>query len=110
MSDPVVSVDKYRKDIEKASKETWDKIEEALGYIKRQEDGPFTMTVAIREIGEKLDRLETEVSILCAGYQEVEVMTRLLRSQRREAFKARDRMRRVIRAMRDKQDTDDYAV
>lgn len=80
----------YRADIEKAVCETRSAIHEALGYIDRQEDGPFTMRCALREIEEHLSAIETEVSCVVGAVDRLHAILRKLMEQRDEALRQRD--------------------
>ncbi|MEP7287290.1 MAG: hypothetical protein ABI947_16160 [Chloroflexota bacterium] len=49
-----------RAEIDQALNATRAVIEEAIGYIERQEDGPLTMRFALRDIEDQVNALETE--------------------------------------------------
>jgi hypothetical protein len=48
----------YRVVIDQRIDETRQAIKQALGYIKRQEDGPLTMRHALKKIGKTVDVIE----------------------------------------------------
>ncbi len=80
----------YRADIEKAVRETRSAIQEALGYIERQEDGPFTMRCALQQIDSRLSAIETEVSCLVGTADRLQAFALKLMEQRDEALRQRD--------------------
>jgi hypothetical protein len=80
----------YRSDIEKAVRETRSAIQEALGYIDRQEDGPFTMRCALQEIDNRLSAIETEVCCLVGTTDRLQAIAMKLMEQRDEALRQRD--------------------
>jgi hypothetical protein len=80
----------YRADIEKAVRETRQAIREALGFIDRQEDGPFTMRCALREIDDRLSAIETEVCCLAGTADRLHAIAMKLMEQRDEALRQRD--------------------
>ncbi len=80
----------YRADIERAVRETRQAIREALGYIERQEDGPFTMRCALQEIDNRLGAIETEVSCLVGTTDRLRAIALKLMEQRDEALRQRD--------------------
>ncbi len=80
----------HRADIEKAVRETRSAIQEALGYIDRQEDGPFTMRCALQEIDNRLSAIETEVCCLVGTADRLHAIALKLMEQRDEALRQRD--------------------
>ena len=65
-------------------------IEEALGYIERQEDGPLTMRLALKAIRQQVDALEDEVYGLHYTAASLNRIAIRLREQRDEALRQRD--------------------
>jgi len=86
----------YRAEIEQAIRDTRAAIEEALGYIERQEDGPSTMRSAIKDIDALVDAIETDVSCLVITVDELRALTATLRQQRNEAVHQRDVLIRMF--------------
>ncbi len=80
----------YCADIEQAVNETRQAIREALGFIDRQEDGPFTMRCALQEIDSRLSAIETEVSCLVGTTDRLHAIALKLMEQRDEALRQRD--------------------
>ena len=65
-------------------------IKRALGYIKRQEDGPLTMRAALKKIGKTVDAIEGEVQYLTGALDRLEAIAAKLLEQRDEALRQRD--------------------
>ena len=59
----------YRATIAQAVGETRHLIQEALGYIKRQEDGPLTMDAALQAIDQAVTDIQLEVSYLSGALE-----------------------------------------
>ena len=76
--------------------ETHAAVEEALGFIERQEDGPFTMTVALKDIDSQVDAIATEVSCLMGSVEVLHTVAAKLRDQRDEALRQRDLLLALI--------------
>ncbi|MEP7288097.1 MAG: hypothetical protein ABI947_20270 [Chloroflexota bacterium] len=77
----------HRANIDQAIKATRAVIEEAVGYIERQEDGPLTMRFALRDIEQKVDLLETEACCALVTLDEMNEIALTLREQRDEAIR-----------------------
>ena len=91
MNDIVLPQDEdYRAEIKAAILETRQAITEALGYIERQEDGPLTMRYVLKDIGERVNTIEYEVSYLTDELQRLKAIASTLLKQRDEALRQRD--------------------
>ncbi len=80
----------YRSTIEQAIRETRQAIQEALGYIKRQEDGPLTMRHALKDIDKSVTAIEGEVWYLSGALDRFQALAAKLLEQRDEALRQRD--------------------
>jgi hypothetical protein len=80
----------YRAEIDQAIQETHQAIEEAFGYIERQEDGPVTMRHALTAIDTRLSAIETEVCCLVGTVDRLHTIALKLLEQRDEALRQRD--------------------
>ena len=70
--------------------ETRQAIKQALGYIKRQEDGPLTMRAALKKIDKTVDAIEGEMLYLTGALDRLEAIAAKLLEQRDEALRQRD--------------------
>ena len=86
----------HRADVETAIRETRQAIQDSLGYIDRQEDGPFTMRIALKEIDDRLNAIETEVSCLVGSIDRFHAIALKLMEQRNEALRQRDLLIAVL--------------
>ncbi|MEP7289839.1 MAG: hypothetical protein ABI947_29160 [Chloroflexota bacterium] len=77
----------YDPRLDRAIQATRAAIEEALGFIKRQEDGPLTMTFALRDIDEQVDAIETEVWCVVVALDNMNEVVARLSHQRDEAMR-----------------------
>ena len=93
----------YKTDIAAAINEARDAIEEALECIRNQEDGPLTMRAALAEIGERLDRVESEVCCMSYSYKNLSVMIARLNQQRDEALRQRNAAVRHVQSIQREQ-------
>ena len=93
-------LNRYKADIAAAIREARESIEEALDFIRNQEDGPLTMRAALREIGEKIDRVESEVCCLTYSYEDLSIIVARLNQQRDEAIRQRNAVVRQMQEMR----------
>ncbi|MEP7287021.1 MAG: hypothetical protein ABI947_14795 [Chloroflexota bacterium] len=82
--------------IQQAIEETHAAVEEALGFIERQEDGPFTMTVALKDIDLQVDAIATEAACLMGTVESLQAVAAKLRDQRDEAIHQRDLLLALI--------------
>lgn len=89
----------YKADIAVAIEEARTAIEEALEFIRNQEDGPLTMRAALAEIGERIDRVETEVCCLTYTYENLSVAIARLTQQRDEALRQRNAALRHVKIL-----------
>jgi hypothetical protein len=80
----------YRSAIAQAIREARHAIQEVLGYIKRQEDGPVTMTYALRDIDKTVDDIQFEASYLAGESERWRVIAAKALEQRDEALRQRD--------------------
>jgi hypothetical protein len=97
MTKKSVPLPDYQKDAEQAIQETRSAIHEALGYIQRQEDGPFTMTVALREIAARLDALESEIGLMGCAIEDWHMLAMRVTRQRDEVIRERDTVLRKLK-------------
>jgi hypothetical protein len=77
-------------DLEQAIQEMRDAIEEALTFIRQQEDGPLTMTFSLRGIGERLTVIENEAEYLHGTAERFHTLAQKFLVQRDAALKQRD--------------------
>jgi chromosome segregation ATPase len=75
--------------IARAIEDTREAIEEALGLIRRFEDGPMTMTVALIDIRKEVDAIEQEVEVMKDHIDELRTLVARLRAQRDFAVRQR---------------------
>src|SRR4051812_8476343 len=87
----------YKTNIAAALRETTQAIKEAIELINNHEDGPATMRAALREIEAFVSNVETEISCMEYGYEDIVVMMARVSQQRDEAFRQRDIMARQLR-------------
>ena len=80
----------YRAEIATMIRKTYQTIEEALGYIERQEDGPLTMRFALRDIEHTVEAIETEVCYLTGALEQLQTAIATLQTQRDEAMQQRN--------------------
>jgi septal ring factor EnvC (AmiA/AmiB activator) len=80
----------YRVVIDQRIDETRHAIKQALGYIKRQEDGPLTMRHALKRIDKTVNAIEDEVRYLTGALDRLEGIAAKLLEQRDEALRQRD--------------------
>ena len=80
----------YRVIIDQAIRETRKAIHEAIGYIKRQEDGPMTMRHALKDIGNTVTAIESEVWHLTYSLNRLQDIAAQVLEQRDEAIRQRD--------------------
>lgn len=80
----------YRVVIDQRIEETRRVIKQALGYIKRQEDGPLTMRAALKKIDKTVTSIEDEVRYLTSALDRLEAIAAKLLEQRDEALRQRD--------------------
>ena len=76
----------YDPRLEQAIQATRVAIEEALGFIERQEDGPLTMHFALRDIAQQVDAIETEACCVVVTLEEMNELVLKLCQQRDEAI------------------------
>ncbi|MEP7284376.1 MAG: hypothetical protein ABI947_01250 [Chloroflexota bacterium] len=76
--------------IKQSIEETHTAVDEALGFIERQEDGPFTMTAALKDIDSQVDAIATEVSCLMGSVEVLHAAAVKLHVQRDEAIRQRN--------------------
>ncbi|MEP7284853.1 MAG: hypothetical protein ABI947_03690 [Chloroflexota bacterium] len=76
--------------IKQAIQETHAAVEEALGFIERQEDGPFTMTIALKDIDSQVDAIETQAICLLGAVESLHSIAARLLEQRDEAIRQRN--------------------
>jgi hypothetical protein len=93
----------YKTDIAAAIDEAREAIEDALECIRNQEDGPLTMRAALAEIGEKLDRVESEVCCMSYSYENLSVTIARLNQQRDEALRQRTAALRHVKVLQREQ-------
>ena len=75
----------FRGYIQKLLDETYKALDEAVGYIKRQEDGPITMRYALEKIRRRLAAVEVEINALTSTNEANEVLMEELTQQRNDA-------------------------
>lgn len=80
----------YRAEIELAVRETRRVIDEALGYIRRQEDGPMTMRHSLQEIKAQVDILESELYELYYNAENLNRIIERVSRQRDETIRQRE--------------------
>lgn len=76
-------------------------IEHALELIRNQEDGPFTMTIALREIDQQICAIENALSYWKGGLQRAKDFALKLRGQRDEAVRQRDHVIEMLQQVLD---------
>ena len=76
--------------INHAIRDTRQAIQEALGYIERQEDGPITMRHALKDIDTSVTAIECEVWYLSGALDRLQALAAKLLEQRDEALRQRD--------------------
>ena len=76
----------FRGHIQKLLDETYKALDEAVGYIKRQEDGPLTMRYALAKVRRKLAAVEVEINTLTATNDSNELANEELTRQRNDAL------------------------
>jgi hypothetical protein len=77
-------------EIAKAFREANAIIDEALRLIRDHEDGPFTMTVTIREIRDRVNALESEIWLLQGDLSKQTEISIKLREELGTAVRQRD--------------------
>src|ERR1700730_11068293 len=87
---PVSANWNYRDPVEQAVAAVRTAIEDALELIRNCEDGPFTMTVALRTIEERLDVVYSQMGLLNASREDLREIALKLRDQYEEAIQQRD--------------------
>ena len=80
----------FRVVIEQTIRDTRQAIQEALGYIERQEDGPVTMRHALKDIDQSVTAIECEVWYLSSALDRLQAIAAKLLEQRDEALRQRD--------------------
>jgi len=80
----------FRAVIEQAIRDTRQAIQEALGYIERQEDGPVTMRYALTDIDKAVTAIECETWYLSGALDRFQTIAAKLLEQRDEALRQRD--------------------
>src|SRR5262245_35955217 len=75
-----------RPDIDEAIRHIHEMIDEALGYIERQEDGPMTMRAALKDIRDRVDTLESEINVLFGSAAELQHISARLIMEREAAI------------------------
>jgi hypothetical protein len=80
----------YRSAIMQVIHETRHAIKQALGYIKRQEDGPVTMTYALKKIDKVVTDLQVEASYMSGEADRWRDIAAKALEQRDEALRQRD--------------------
>jgi len=76
--------------MEKVVHETRQAIEETLGYIERQEDGPVTMRHALKDIDERVSAIENEINYLVGTVDHLHTLAERLFRQHEEAIRQRN--------------------
>ena len=69
----------------------------AIGYIRRQEDGPMTMRHALEEINEAVAAIRWEGNHLTAKVKELERLVAEASTQRDDALQQRDFLLKVLK-------------
>src|SRR5215472_2834711 len=87
---PLPEPEDYRSAIANAIRQTRQLVKEALGYIKRQEDGPVTMRYALRDINKAVDDIQFEASYLTDELDRWRALATKAMEQRDEAVRQRD--------------------
>src|SRR5258708_38948775 len=77
--------------------ETHRLVARAIGYIRRQEDGPMTMRHALEEINEAVAAIRWEGNHLTAKVKELEVLVAEASTQRDDALQQRDFLLKVLK-------------
>jgi hypothetical protein len=90
MNDIILPQEDYRTTIEQIIRETRQAIQEATGYIERQEDGPLTMRHALKDIDKSVTAIECEVWYLSGALDRLQAIAAKLLEQRDEALRQRD--------------------
>jgi hypothetical protein len=83
----------YRVVLEQCIHEAYAAIREANGYIDRQEDGPFTMRMALRDIEKRVSAIQAEMWYLTGALDRYQAITAIVIEQRDEAIRQRDLLR-----------------
>ena len=76
----------HRPENERLVRETRDLIQTALEYIDNQEDGPFTMRCALRDIDEAISNLETQLAMEAGSIERLQSIAQKLKKQRDKAM------------------------
>jgi hypothetical protein len=105
---PLLGYDNYA-DLEQAIQETWDAVEEALTFIRQQEDGPLTMTFALRGIKERLTVIENEAEYLHGTAERFHMLAQKFLTQRDAALKQRDILIEADRQRKQRDDDEELA-
>jgi hypothetical protein len=79
----------YKAMIARAIQDTREAIEEALGLIRRFEDGPMTMTAALMDIRKEVDAIEQEFEVMKEHVDELRTLVARMRAQRDFAVRQR---------------------
>jgi len=80
----------YRAEIERMIRETQYVVDEMIGYIERQEDGPLTMRCALREMEQKISAIKIEAQYMAGSLNKLQTIAGKLMEQRDEAIRQRD--------------------
>ena len=86
----------YRAVIAQAIREARLAIRQALGYIRRQEDGPVTMHHALKRIDKRVTDIELEVAYLSKENERLQTIAKEACEQRDEAMRQRDEAMRLV--------------
>jgi hypothetical protein len=79
-----------------AIRKTREAIETALELIRNHEDGPFTMTMAIRDIDSQVDSIDTEIGILIGTLEQATEVILRYRTRYEEALRQRDAVLQIL--------------